>query len=359
MLDRTVQDINLELEKFARNSEFIRNSSKASAFLADSLRDMITRNGKRIRPMLFIFSYLGYTGSGKIDREKLLKASLSVEILHVFLLIHDDIIDKASFRRGKPTIHRMFNKELGLEKNDRTGSDLGIVAGDILFTAAVNCLLSMDELPERKEKALRLFLSAASNTGTGEFLDILNDKKTIDEIPPEEILATYEMKTAEYTFSSPLLIGASLAGAYAEESERLNSYGRSTGIAFQLLDDLLDVFGDAALTGKPAFNDIRSGKRTLLASRTAKTLPDLSRKDFIRLFAKKDKTDEDCEKIKTLMISSGSEKYTRDLAFKMLEKAERALIMLKMRPEQKNAVASLNLRIRKGLEKIIPAHTER
>jgi geranylgeranyl diphosphate synthase type I len=360
MLQKTVKEIDRELRNFARDSEFIKNSSKAAPFLADSLRDLITRKGKRIRPLLFICSYLGYTDSNEMDMKVLLRSSLSMEILHVFLLIHDDIIDRSSFRRGKPTIHRIFNKKLGLEENDRTGPDLAIVAGDILYTSAINCLLSMNELPERKEKALKLFLSAASNTGTGEFLDILNDKKNIEEILPEDILATYEMKTADYTFSSPLLIGASLAGTDENESKRLSSYGRKTGIAFQLLDDLLDVFGDPAVTGKPAFNDIRSGKRTLLASGTLRALTGNSQKDFITLFAKKDKTEQDCVRIKDLIRSSGAGKDTRDLAFEMLEEAEIDLIKLKMRPEQKDTVASLNEKIRKGLENIIsPPHTER
>ena len=221
MLNRIRKDIDKSLESFLKETATDLVPLKSSSLLYEGIRDFSMRKGKRIRPALFLISYQGYTKKRNYSRKKLLKCSLSLELLHNFLLVHDDIIDNADLRRGKPAMHRVFNKRMGLSAENKTGSDLGIVAGDIIFALAVKALLSLDENTNRKEKALDIFIKTAASTGIGEFLDVMNNTKRIGRMSEKDIMNTYILKTSKYTFEGPLLIGATLAGAPRKEKKTI------------------------------------------------------------------------------------------------------------------------------------------
>lgn len=172
----------------------------------------IASKGKRIRSFLVSLSYQGFGGK---DKKLALQAAISLELLHLFALIHDDIIDKDGSRRGVVTVHKKF------------GLASGILAGDLILTLA-------DEAFPFSQKAFDCYHQLKKEVIVGQYLDILSEQKE------EKILKTMELKTARYTVFRPLQIGALLVGAKQSSVEKLKEYALLAGIAFQLGDDLLD-----------------------------------------------------------------------------------------------------------------------
>jgi len=287
MLNTLKKDIDKELAEFLRSSSIMMSIKRSSPVLYKGIKDFIRRPGKRIRPILVVIGYLGYTKRKKPDLRGLIRSSLSMELLHDFLLIHDDIIDNSETRRGKPSLHRLFNTKYGAPPADKLGSDLGLIAGDIVFAAAIKELLSIKENPVHINKAVSILADIAAQTGLGEYLDVINDSKGIDAITEQDILSMYTLKTAKYTFEGPLLIGSSLAGANNIETGKISKLGSFLGQAFQLQDDLLDIFLSSKDTGKPAFKDLDESKRTLLIRETYARSNNTSRKRMQSIFNKK------------------------------------------------------------------------
>ncbi|NQT28337.1 MAG: polyprenyl synthetase family protein, partial [Candidatus Omnitrophica bacterium] len=207
--------INSQLSQFLQNANKIYSLGRISPLLLKSITNFILRDGKRIRPALFI---IGYEGFSKTRAPGLYQSALSVELLHDFFLIHDDIIDKSDTRRGKPSLHKVFDKFLAKHKNIKfNGQDLAIVAADIVYALAIKAFLSIKEESQRKEKALQKFIKSAVHTGCGEFIELLSGIKKIGEVNKKDIYKIYDYKTAHYTFASPLSMGAILAGAKQAE----------------------------------------------------------------------------------------------------------------------------------------------
>lgn len=233
-----------------------------SPIIFNSIKDFALRKGKRVRPALFIIGYLGF--SKKIP-QGLYRSAVSLELLHDFMLIHDDIIDKSDMRRGKPAMHVVLQKYIGNRPKAKfNGQDLAIVLGDMIYAFSIHSFLSVKEDPKRKEAALKKLLEAAFYTGSGEFIELLCGLKSLKETKRPEIDRIYDFKTATYTFAAPLTIGATLAGAKPHEIKKLFNYGISLGRAFQIKDDIIGLFGEESEIGKPNLTDIREAKKTLL-----------------------------------------------------------------------------------------------
>ncbi|MFD0070821.1 polyprenyl synthetase family protein, partial [Streptomyces sp. NPDC127574] len=179
-----------------------------------------------------------------------LKAAASLEMFDASMLIHDDIIDASDTRRGHPTVHR------------QTGTDAAILIGDLALILADDLLHSAGFTPDQLTSALRVANRLRADTVYGQYLDVLHAGQPPAELEPA--LAITHYKTAKYTIEGPLLLGAALAGADDGLRDTLSAYGIPVGEAFQLRDDLLGVFGDPNTTGKPALDDLREGKATVL-----------------------------------------------------------------------------------------------
>ncbi|MFH1877750.1 MAG: polyprenyl synthetase family protein [Candidatus Omnitrophota bacterium] len=321
MIKALKNDIDAGLRSFLKEIKPDFGLSRESAVIYEGIRDFAERDGKRIRPILFILSYKGYTRRGKVSDKGLLRSSLSLELLHDFLLAHDDVIDKSELRRGKPTLHHFFNSRFAMPVHNELGCNLSIVAGDIIFALAVRAFLSLSEAPARQRKALLNFTSSAASTGIGEFIDVVNNIKSIDKISEKDVLLTYTMKTARYTFEGPLVTGALLAGAPEKEIKKLSELGLSLGLAFQIQDDLLDVFSSSERIGKPVLSDLSESKKTLLIWYTYKNLGSAERKIFKTLLEKKKKSHADLMKMKKMIIKSGAGKYCLKKTFTILKKS--------------------------------------
>ncbi len=338
MLEQLKRDIDGGLGSFLKDAAPALRLKADSGLLYAGIRDFLSRDGKRIRPALFLISYLGYTKRRKFSYEKLLRCSLSQELLHDFLLIHDDVIDRSALRRGKPTLHRVFNSGTGAPAGSELGPNLSIVAGDIVFALAIDALMSFDEAPSRKERALKVFTGAAASTGMGEFIDVLNNIKKIEKITEKDVFLTYTLKTAKYTFEGPLLTGAVLAGAPEEEIKKLSKLGIVLGQAFQIQDDLLDMFSSSKKIGKPVLSDLNESKKTLLVWKAYQSLAGKDKKLIKHLLEKEKKTYGDLLRFRKLIKSSGADKYCLEKALSLLEEADSTCCALRMKTKYRTAL---------------------
>lgn len=338
MLKKIKKDIDKSLDTLVKELGRYASIKTSSPLLYSGIKDFLVRDGKRIRPILFLISYLGYTKRKNFSYKDLLKASLSLELLHDFMLMHDDVIDKSDLRRGKPTLHRVFNKKMALPLNSDLGEALSIVAGDVVFAASIDCLMSFKESASRKEKALAKFTEAAATTGVGEFIDVVNNVKKIEKLKEKDVLLTYTLKTAGYTFEAPLVMGAILAGSSEQEIKKLSKLGIMLGQAFQIQDDLLDVFSTSKKIGKPVLADLEESKKTLLVLKTYKSLSPSNKKTFKRLLEKPKKSKSDLVKMRRLIQSSGAGSYCSKEIRSMHAKSMRIMQTLKMSKKYKKVL---------------------
>ncbi len=267
------------------------------------LKEYCTRDGKRIRPLLLLLSYLGYGGNSSVI-QSIIPVAASLECMHAFLLIQDDIIDGAILRRGKPAFHNVCDSSYK-KYNENIGRWVAIVLADVLMSNAIEMIAALDT--PSVFQFLREFASIYERTAFGQMLDIIWSNP--EHISDENIAHTIaSMKTAHYTVSGPLRLGYLLAGGSDDvEMQRLADCGYSIGFAFQMRDDIIGVFGNEADTGKSASSDIEEGKYTVLVHKTVQLLSLQTDKDrFITLFKKKQKTTQDIQAIKEYIYNSGA-----------------------------------------------------
>lgn len=230
---------------------------------------IVLSGGKRLRSA---FMYYGYLAAGGTEEEEMLRASMSIELIHSFLLVHDDIIDRDDVRHGVPTLHRRyadFGKRFFPTKDvEHFGNSIALVIGDMLYSFGNDIIFQSDFPKERIFQALSKLQHVVSFTVIGQARDIYMEYQR--DASEEAILAMYRNKTAKYTVEGPLHIGALLAGANEDLLQKLSLYALPLGIAFQIQDDILGIFGSADRIGKPVGSDIVEGKLTLLTARALK-----------------------------------------------------------------------------------------
>jgi len=308
-----------------------------SPCLYKSIKDFISRKGKRVRPILFVIGYLGF--SRKVA-SGLYRSALSIELLHDFMLVHDDIIDKSDTRRGKPSMHKMFNDFLKRFPGIKfTGEDLTIVAGDVMFALGIHAFLSIQENLARKEKALRKLIEAALYTGSGEFIELLSGTKPIDEITKQDIYKIYDYKTANYTFAAPLAIGATLGGAAQKETNLLFNYGIQLGRAFQIKDDILGMFSDEKNIGKSTLTDLQEAKKTMLIVQAYNHSHKKEQSTMRHILSKKTVTVSDLRKVRKIVTDSGALDYARQEVERCVKRAQAFIERSAMRRTYKLALS--------------------
>jgi geranylgeranyl diphosphate synthase type I len=240
-----------------------------SQFVAavDSLSDFVLGGGKRLRPT---FAWWGWRGAGGSptgpETHAVLRAVSSLELIQACALVHDDLMDDSTTRRGAPTVHVDFaarHRAAGwLGTPERFGAASAILLGDIALAWADDMLRGSDLWPDQMSRVLGVWQAMRTEVLAGQYLDVLTQARG-DEAP-ETALQINRYKTAAYTVERPLHLGAAIAGACPALVDTYGRFGADIGIAFQLRDDLLGMFGDPVVTGKPAGDDLREGKRTLL-----------------------------------------------------------------------------------------------
>lgn len=220
--------------------------------LREQVRQFALRPAKRVRPLLLLAGHALVRGQLGAP-QGLLGFAAALELMHTFLLIHDDVADRALVRRGGPALHVMLG-------GGKRGEDLAVVAGDHLFARAVEAMLETG-LPNAPA-AVRYLLGICRHTAAGQSLDIALSGAPLNQVTLFQVLKVAQLKTARYGFVAPLVCGALLAGADAGLIAALERVGRHAGLAFQLVDDLLGLFGDDHDIGKAGGADFYEGKRT-------------------------------------------------------------------------------------------------
>ncbi|MCX7522649.1 polyprenyl synthetase family protein [Microbacterium sp. STN6] len=225
--------------------------------------------GKRLRPALVLGTFRALGGEAEHEGDAV-SAACAFELLHAAFLLHDDVIDGDSVRRGRPNVAGALARdaaERGLAPSAATawGAASALLAGDLMLHAAQSFIARIDQGLETRRALLDLLDTSVFVTAAGELHDVaFASAADVPELT--DVLEMTQNKTAEYSFASPLRAGAMLAGAKPFVLTALAEYGRLAGIAFQLRDDVLGVYGDEALTGKSVRSDLRNGKATALVS---------------------------------------------------------------------------------------------
>lgn len=240
----------------------------------------LVRGGKRLRPSFCIW---GYLAAGGTDLAAGLRAAASLELLQACALIHDDVMDDSDTRRGLPAAHRRFatlhRGSSWFGDADRFGDGAAILLGDLCLSWSDELLYRSGFAAEPLARAKVVYDVMRTELMAGQFLDLLEQARGGGSV--ERTLLVVRYKSAKYTIERPLHLGAALAGADEDLLAVLSGYGLPLGEAFQLRDDVLGVFGDPAQTGKPAGDDLREGKRTLLVA-TAMARADASQARLLR-----------------------------------------------------------------------------
>jgi len=240
--------------------------------LVEAVGDLL-KGGKRLRPA---FCWWGYRGAGGADGEEPLRAAAALEFLQACALIHDDVMDGSDTRRGMPSAHHRFamlhRGSEWLGSPEAFGVGAAILLGDLCLSWADELLLTSGVQADRLGAAKRVYDEMRTELMAGQYLDLLEQARGGGSV--ERAMRVVRYKSAKYTIERPLHMGAALAGAGPEVLAAYSGYGLPLGEAFQLRDDVLGVFGDPAETGKPAGDDLREGKRTvLIATAMARATP--------------------------------------------------------------------------------------
>jgi len=266
----------------AELATFIDDRGAVLAELGPEVADLVelakafTTGGKRLRPAFCSWGYLAAAGGDSLP-DYVLRAAASLDLLHVSALVHDDVMDGSDTRRGLPAAHVQLAARHAASGRRGAPEDFGragaILLGDLLLMWSVELFTACGAPIKRMAAAQPLAAAVRAEVTGGQYLDIsAQTRSPLDaRREPESVLAqvrrVVEFKTAKYTVVRPLQIGAALGGADGALLDALAHYGSPLGRAFQYRDDVLGVFGDEALTGKPAGDDLREGKLTVLIAK--------------------------------------------------------------------------------------------
>jgi geranylgeranyl diphosphate synthase, type II len=322
-LDRQAH-VDAVLERF-----FSLAKNRAAAFgtqyvaLWQSLEDN-TRGGKRFRPRMVMTSYQALGGT---DLEAAAYIGAAFELLHTALIVHDDVIDHDFARRGAPNIQGRY-RDLAIEAGSSTetaehsGISAAVIAGDLALFNAYRLIDRSGVGDEMRFRLVEVMDEALFASAAGELIDV--DFSIQIAVPlVDDILTMERLKTAVYSFECPLQAGAILAGAPEEVVQTLGDFGREIGIAYQVVDDMLGVFGTEAETGKTTIGDLREGKRTVMiafATTTAEWQP------VEHLFGQPDMTEADAEILRGALIDCGAQSFAQGLARYYVNRARARLL---------------------------------
>ena len=300
----------------AISSDLIPVSQALSSFLLDS--------GKRLRPL---FAYSGYLSTGADITPAVIKAIASLELVQACALIHDDLMDSSDTRRGKPSIHRHFESMHVQEELEGFAPAYGMAAAVLLGDLALvwsNQMLNESGLSTRAfNRTLPIYDEMRVELMAGQFLDILEQAQKSTDLDRSIKVARY--KSGKYTIERPLHIGALLSEKQTPELlSVLSDYGLPLGEAFQYRDDLLGVFGDSSITGKPVGDDLQEGKRTVLIALTDLASTDVMREESRKYFGSPNLDSDGIAILQEIIISSGAKEKLESMIEQLTEQALRA-----------------------------------
>ena len=279
-------------------------------YLYTPLAAFSENGGKRHRPLICMLACVAVGGSD----EQAKAAGAAIEHFHTAALIHDDIADDSTLRRGEPCLHL------------KIGEGLAINAGDLALSLVTGTVLKDDSLDDAiKLRVLRELVDMTTRTIEGQALDIGWARDERYDITVEDYLVMASHKTAYYSGGVPLAVGAIIGGGTEEQVEVLRSYGMSTGLAFQLQDDLLNLVGTKEAAQKDFRSDITEGKRTMIAVHALAHTEGATHDELLELLSSKETDPEKLQRAVQIMQGAGSIDYTREYAKKLAAEHEEDL----------------------------------
>ncbi len=286
-------------------------------------RHLVDAGGKRLRPSMLLIAAEATGG----DPLALVSAAVSIELIHNFTLIHDDIMDNADIRRGRPSVHKIW------------GDSGAILAGDTLYSKAFQILGSTPAEPRLILLSMNILSKTCTAICEGQWLDLEFENRS--RVSEDEYLEMIEKKTG-VLYGASACMGATLSGASAKEVTGLDEFGKLTGMGFQIHDDVLDLTAPEKVLGKRRGGDLVEGKKTLIMIHA------LGQGVEVNVFGKKDATPQEIEKALYVLEEAGSIDYARTRAADLVNRGKRALDALSDSPAKMLLLDLADYMIRRG-----------
>ena len=304
-------------KEIAKNFGFGKEQKRLVWEILEHAKEHNLRMGKRLRAS---FVYYGYLLNNELVEEGVWKAMEAVELIHTALLMHDDFMDEDKLRRGKVTTQEYFAKG-----DKHYGESMAVNAGDVVLNLGYERLVECGLDSGRVNEAMRWMLRGITNTAYGQAFDMSLPK--MGEVESEQVMALHKAKTAIYTYETPLMMGAILGGIKQEARSILSEYSMTGGVAFQIQDDVLGVFGESEITGKSSDSDLLQGKQTLLTTKLLEIGSEEQKRRLLKVWGRKKATSEDLRLAKEAIKDSGSYNFSvrkaKELAEASVKEAEK------------------------------------
>ena len=288
--------------------------------LYEPMNYIIANGGKRLRPVLTLMAAELFGG----DMDKALKSALAIEFFHNFTLIHDDIMDEAPLRRNKPTVHTLH------------GINIGILSGDALLIKSYQFFEDLED--SQFKKCIQLFSETGIKICEGQQMDV--NFETNNKVSYDDYIQMITYKTAVLC-ASALKIGAIIAHAEESDARAIYEFGRHLGIAFQMMDDYLDVFGSQEQFGKRQAGDIYENKKTILYLLALENADEEQKKSLLHWYSLNTNEAEKAQAVEEIFRSTGADKKTLELIQKHNDLAQNYLNKIKLPEEKKHPLTAL------------------
>jgi geranylgeranyl diphosphate synthase type I len=338
LLDGFREKLDRELQAWLCRKREAAGGFRESVELIDGVGQLVLQGGKRLRPALVYYTYRACGGPADAA---VLPLALATELLHTYLLIHDDIMDHAEVRRGQPAAHvrfRQAHQARGFHGDAQDfGRSVAILLGDLAHTWAVELFtgvfLQGGLAGGQARELTRCFSTMSEEVIGGQYLELMVAQRRGAQGPPQdtgagreaELLRVLRLKSGRYTAERPIQLGALLAGAPARVLDGLRRYGTAVGEAFQLQDDLLGMFGDAGTVGKPVGEDLREGKFTFLIHHALSAASPEQRRELEAALGNPDLTAAEVARAQRILEETGARAKVTEMVAERLRAARAAL----------------------------------
>ncbi|CEG12172.1 putative Short chain isoprenyl diphosphate synthase [groundwater metagenome] len=273
------------------------------------LREYPLRKGKYLRPFLVLITYEMFGGK----EDAALNTAVAMQLSEEWILIHDDIEDDSDMRRGKPALHKIY------------GIPVAVNAGDALYLIMMNVLRKNREIlgDDMTFEIIDIMYATLERTAAGQYLEIYWTENAKEDFSEDDFYRIAEGKTCIYSITTPMILGARIAGVDMGRLKFIRPFGDAIGKAFQIQDDVLNLIGDEKIYGKEIGGDIREGKLTLIFAHLIRTCTADEKKKVIKIYQKKrtDKTDDDVLYVLNLMKSHKSIEYAKQKSYEFANNA--------------------------------------
>ena len=351
--------VSAEISAFLNEQSSVLDSMGPELVPVHLMASQLLCGGKRMRPAFCVWGYVAAAGIPSDDELKpLLAAAGSLDVLHVSALIHDDLMDSSDLRRGRPAAHRQFealHANAGwLGDSAAFGRAGAILLGDLLVMWSAQMLHGAGVDQSTLERALPIVEAMRTEVTCGQYLDIVAQAHPLRKRAPaigslrptielalDDASRVVEYKAARYTVQRPSQIGAALGGGDDELYFALGAYGSPLGRAFQFRDDLLGVFGDPKVTGKPAGDDLREGKRTVLVAHAFAHAGDAGQKLLLQRLGDPALDGTGINELQQVIVESGARDAVESMINEYYERALKALHDTEITEEGRTGLTAL------------------